>query len=268
MPRRRSRSGRGSGAAQPAPGEHHARAPGASRSCANGGAEAAPHAAAERDPGVGLGLGLEEALGPEGERLGVEVRAAVHERDRGAERGARGHLVAADLDRRLAACASRRSARAAARWASLTTASRYWPPSRASRGALERLRVAHEPLERPRQLRRGRLVAGQQQRDQVVAQLASSVGSPSSPRASQQHREHVVAALAATRAGARSRRTAARRPRRGRPRSAAAGCPGPSRAAAAACSMIRVPVRHQPHRARARARPSARPPRRRRPCAG
>ena len=59
-------------------------------------AEAAAHAAAERDPRVGLGLGVQEALGPERERVGVEVGAAVHERDRGAERRPRGDLVAAD----------------------------------------------------------------------------------------------------------------------------------------------------------------------------
>src|SRR3954451_5855639 len=45
------------------------------------GAQAAPDAAAERDPRVRAGLAAEEALGPEGERVGVDVLAVVDEDD-------------------------------------------------------------------------------------------------------------------------------------------------------------------------------------------
>ena len=47
-----------------------------------GGADAAAHAAAEGDPGVVVGLALEEALGPELLRLGEEVLAVVQGGDR------------------------------------------------------------------------------------------------------------------------------------------------------------------------------------------
>ena len=45
------------------------------------GADAASRSSAEGDPGVGAGTGVEEALGPEGERIGVELGTPVHERD-------------------------------------------------------------------------------------------------------------------------------------------------------------------------------------------
>ena len=55
-----------------------------------GGAEAASGSAAEGDPGVGAGAGVEEALGAEGEWVGVEVGAAVEECDvRDGERAGR-----------------------------------------------------------------------------------------------------------------------------------------------------------------------------------
>ena len=64
-----------------------------------GGADAAPHAAAERDPGVVVGLFLEEALGPELLRLGEEVLAVVQGGDRRHHEGAGLQLVAADRGR-------------------------------------------------------------------------------------------------------------------------------------------------------------------------
>ena len=45
------------------------------------GADAPPHAAAEGDPGVAAGSGAEETLRLEGERVGIDVVASVHERD-------------------------------------------------------------------------------------------------------------------------------------------------------------------------------------------
>ena len=65
-----------------------------------GGADAAAHAAAEGDPGVGVGLAVEEALGPELLRLGEEVLAVVQRGDRRQHVGARRQLVAADRERR------------------------------------------------------------------------------------------------------------------------------------------------------------------------
>ena len=64
-----------------------------------GGAEAAADAAAEGDPGVGAGRVVEEALGQEAVRLGVDLGVAVDEVDAGGDRDAGGQLVAADLDR-------------------------------------------------------------------------------------------------------------------------------------------------------------------------
>ena len=54
-----------------------------------GRAQAAAHAAAVRDPGVGRGRALEEALGAERVRVRVGVRAGVGEPDRGRDVGAR-----------------------------------------------------------------------------------------------------------------------------------------------------------------------------------
>ena len=53
-----------------------------------GGADAAAHAAAERDPGIPVGLALEEALGPERLRLGEEVLAVMEGGDRRDDEGA------------------------------------------------------------------------------------------------------------------------------------------------------------------------------------
>src|SRR6185312_16791396 len=56
-----------------------------------GGAEAAPYATAEGDPGVRptrlSSLGLQEALEQELVRARIDVRASVHEVDRGRDRG-------------------------------------------------------------------------------------------------------------------------------------------------------------------------------------
>lgn len=45
-----------------------------------GGADASSGSAAEGDPGLGAGAGVQEPLGAEGERVGVELGTAVHER--------------------------------------------------------------------------------------------------------------------------------------------------------------------------------------------
>src|SRR3954469_8162891 len=64
-----------------------------------GGAEAAPHPAAEGDPGVGAGRRLEEALGLKAVRVGIDPRVAVDQVDAGRDGDSGRQLVAADLDR-------------------------------------------------------------------------------------------------------------------------------------------------------------------------
>jgi len=61
------------------------------------GSDAAANAAAERDPGVVVGLAVEEALGAELLRFGEEILAVVQGRNRRQDECARGQLVAADL---------------------------------------------------------------------------------------------------------------------------------------------------------------------------
>src|SRR4051794_25904891 len=63
------------------------------------GADAAADAAAERDPAVGVGQLVEEALGQEAVRLGEEVGIEVREAGAEADQVARRQLVAADLER-------------------------------------------------------------------------------------------------------------------------------------------------------------------------
>ena len=60
------------------------------------GAEAAADAAAEGDPGVGARRAVEEALGPEGVRLGVEVFASVQQPNARRHRDAGGQLETGD----------------------------------------------------------------------------------------------------------------------------------------------------------------------------
>src|SRR4051794_20506943 len=62
-------------------------------------ADAAPHAAAERQPRVGLRRALEEALGAERVRIAVDVLAPVHEVDARRHHRADGDLVLAELER-------------------------------------------------------------------------------------------------------------------------------------------------------------------------
>ena len=81
MLRRPVFSGAGLGLAQVAAGQHLAQDD-PHLELGEGGADAAADAAAEGDPGVGVRAVLEEALGAEGEGLGVEVGAGVGEPDR------------------------------------------------------------------------------------------------------------------------------------------------------------------------------------------
>src|SRR5437899_8580842 len=61
-------------------------------------ADAAPHTAAERNPGVALGGAFQEALGPESLRVRIEVLAEVDGGDGWHHHRARGYVVAGQLD--------------------------------------------------------------------------------------------------------------------------------------------------------------------------
>src|SRR6185295_13948700 len=63
-----------------------------------GGTEAAAHATTERNPGIGLGGAFEEALGPEGVRIGRIQRGVVlHEEDRGCQLSPRLEAITAQF---------------------------------------------------------------------------------------------------------------------------------------------------------------------------
>src|SRR6185295_4579925 len=67
-----------------------------------GGTEAAAHATTERNPRIGLGGAFEEALGPEGVRIGRIQRGVVlHEEDRGCQLSPWLEAVTAQFDRLL-----------------------------------------------------------------------------------------------------------------------------------------------------------------------
>ena len=199
------------------------------------GAEAAAHAAAVGDPRVRRGRLVEEALRAEGVRVRVGLGAGVGEPDRGGDVGAGGEVDAVGDEvgdepparragRPGAAAATRRRPRAG---------TRRPRPARAR----QHVRVAGQQVERPGQAGGGRLVPGQQQRHQLVADLAVA------------HRGAVLEArLGEQRAdvGPRGSRAA----RRSRP-AAARRCSRTSRAAARAASGGRTAPRTA-----ARARPS------------
>src|SRR5919108_4681531 len=64
-------------------------------------AEAAPHAAAERDPGLEIHFAFQEPLGPELARALERGGVAVDERDGGRDHPTRGDLVAIEGKRRV-----------------------------------------------------------------------------------------------------------------------------------------------------------------------
>ena len=161
------------------------------------GAEAAAAAAAEGDPGVGARVGIEEALRPEGVGLRIDIRVVMD------EVGVRDHVAAglvgpaADLD--LAdhpARAGDREDRAAAQ----RLADRGGHVLVASRVDLrdepgQNVGRADEALEGPGELGGGGLVAGDEQRHQLVPQLLVGHRRAVLVAGEEHHREHVVAAL-------------------------------------------------------------------------
>ena len=160
-----------------------------------GGAEAAANAAAEGDPGVGAGRGLEEALGEEAVRLGVDLGIAVDEVDAGGDRGAGGQLVAADLDRLGQLADHQHDHRAQPQ--RLLDRRRQVGLVATGQGlgsqTLELLGVADQALHRPGERGRGGLVAGDQQGQQLVADLGVAHRAAVLVAGGDQHREDVVA---------------------------------------------------------------------------
>ena len=215
-------------------------------------AEASPPPAAERDPRVGPRGRIEEALRPE--RVGVRVDVGVvmeqvgvgHETASGgvgpaadlvglgdeARRGVRQHRAAAKrlLDRRSQVGLA----------VALVDLLQQAP---------ERGRLAGEALEGPRQRRRGRLVARDEKRHQLVAELLVAHRRPVLVAGVEEHREDVVAALASRGDAPRSARRAGDRPRcacrRSRQRarrgsSASASAPRARAAASSGCRRMRA----------------------------
>ena len=130
---------------------------------------------------------VQMTLGPERERLGVAIRAGVREPDRRRDVGPRRQHVPIHFERRGQPSSGQRDDRA--------------QPQRLGDdraqvplvvlGALERLRVAQEEVERPRQPGGSRLMAREQQRHQLVADLGVlELGRD-------QHREDVLARIGA-----------------------------------------------------------------------
>ena len=157
-------------------------------------AEAAAHAAAERDPRVGRGRSSprkrsgRNACGS-GNRSSrwwsrwTDANTAVPARSVPAG------VSSGSPSRRPTSCTVGRM-----RSVSSTTASRYSSPSASDASQpREHLGAAEEPVERPRQRGRGRLVAGEQERDELVAQLVLVQRRAVLVARLDEHREDVVA---------------------------------------------------------------------------
>ena len=139
------------------------------------GAEAAAHAAAERNPGVGLGRAFEESLGTESLRVRrIQLRVVLHEQDRGGQLRSRLEQVAAQLGRlgRRAEDLGHHGSHAQRLLDHRVDVVAALPRLHFGGQALERVRRAQKALERPSDRRRGRFVPREQDRDQLVAQLS------------------------------------------------------------------------------------------------
>ncbi len=162
------------------------------------GAEAAAATAAEGDPGVGAGLLVEEALGPEGVGVGVDVGVVVDQVAVGDEAAAGRVGPAADLDR-LGDVARRdvgQDRTGAQRLLDRRGHVRVVVAVHLVDEPRQHLRLAQQPLERPRQRGGRRLVAGDEEGEQLVADLLLAHRRAVLVAGRQQHREHVVAVLA------------------------------------------------------------------------
>ena len=144
--------------------------------------EAAPDAAAEGQPRVGIGLLADEALGLEALGLRVALRAAVREVDRRAQERPGGHAVGADVERHGRAASHEREDRPLAqRLAHHAVEVRQLVDRREVELAIARdrrelraqpredLGMHEHALERPRERGGRRLVACDHERHQLVA---------------------------------------------------------------------------------------------------
>jgi len=138
-----------------------------------GGAEAATDAAAERDPGVGVGLAAEVAVGVEAFAALVETPVFVQRHDPGDDPRPGGQPPLPHLERLHHVAAGGADHRphpqhlvggGEPQLVLLPLGLGLQPP--------QDLRVAAQPLDRPGERRRGRLVAGDQQGQQLVGGLA------------------------------------------------------------------------------------------------
>jgi hypothetical protein len=161
-------------------------------------ADAPPSPAAERDPRVRARRRLQEALRAERERVGVDRRVVVQQVGAGEQHDAGPILDPADLDRLLDQARLRvRHDRAPAqdlvdrrRQVSVVVAVVELGVQAQLHG-----RRARDLLEGPRELRSGRLVAGDKRRDELVAHLSRRHRRAVLVARAQQQREHVVAVV-------------------------------------------------------------------------
>ena len=162
--------------------------------------QAALDPAAERDPRVGVGRLAQEALGTESGRLTPVIGGELEERHRRHHRRARGQPVPGHLHRRHQVPRHLEHDRPhPQRLLDHRVEVGVVPGVERLAQASHRLGVAHQPLERPGQAGRGRLVPGQQQGDQLVAERAVVQAVAVLVPRLDQHREHVIAAAARAR---------------------------------------------------------------------
>ena len=165
-----------------------------------GRAEAAAHAAAERDPGIGGGRVLEEALGPERVRLRIAVRARVREPDRRRDvRPRRQHVtVHAQLGGQ-AAAGQRDDRPQAERLRDDGTDVGVAAGVDLGHEPVEHARMAQQQVERPGERRRRGLVPREQERHELVADLAVVHPAAILEARADQQREDVLARVGAAR---------------------------------------------------------------------
>jgi hypothetical protein len=163
------------------------------------GADAAPHAAAERDPGEARGRAVEEALGPEGQRLGIAVGAGVGEPDRRRHVRSGRQQIFVDAERRGQPAPGQRDHRPQSQGLADDRARvRLLAGVGLGDEALEHRRVPHEEVERPRQARRRRFVPRDQQGHELIADLGVVHRLAVLEACRHEHREDVLARVRAT----------------------------------------------------------------------
>ena len=169
-------------------------------------------AAAEREKGVGVDAGVEEAVGPEGLGLGPDVGPPVGEVKARQRETAGRQLVAADAHRRFnIACHGGKDGIEAGRFLDdrveilefanplrrEPVACRTVPRHRRKLGLsrLQHLRVLQQPVNHPRQRGRRGLVPGHQQGDQFVANFLVAHGLTVLVAGGNEHRHDVGAGI-------------------------------------------------------------------------